>query len=333
MQGCDTRGVNSILKDLLYFIDLDIRGENPGEVVSKSSEMVLDLPNILKFPYNVDSLRTEPVHKCLFHAHLMSIDRRETDQEKLSVLQCAYPSEFEKLDKDKTRRLLANCKANRVTVQGVLSVANMLALINERMDLHDLNNSDTVIECLNVAIIDMRYIFGKELDDVFKAVSSLAWMQRLERDHLDNMWKLANSVSERLKEMKEQREGLKWWAKSMNSVELPKLFSFCSSIGVVSLGEETLKRIAIEDFRFNLGVTREHFNLLNSTIENYTNVHAFTFRDKLTLVFGHSFPSLSIAWSKNFFNNILAIIEAYSDNAGLFSLESVAHKIKKFEHS
>lgn len=320
--GCDGRSDFAMLKDILFFMDSSLSNQNIDSVKSKP---ILDLFSDLKHSYDIESLRKEPVFKCEYHLFMKSLDRHETNEANLNLYRIPYISEFFQFDEQQSEKLFRNCKLNSTTVQGVISVANMLALINEKNDLKDSNNP---IDCLNVALVDMRYLFGLEIDDVFKAPSCLTWVETLTNRDV-NLWNIAANVSKRLREMRNSNEGLKWWVKALNGVERPLLSSFASSIGVIDLGENKLRNIRVNDLRFFLSFPTTPFET-NSVANNHINVHAFTFRGKLTVVFGHTFPSLGINWGKNYARNVFKIIEAFSQTDRNIPLDFISSQLERY---
>lgn len=180
-------------------MDLIILGK---EIPSVTSKPFLDIHNNLEHPYNIDELKLEKPHECQFQLYLNKLDRHETNHDNLSAVKTPYYCIFKELDESESRSLFENCKLNATTVQGILSVAKAIWIINEKLDL---SKATDPIDYENMVVMDMRYYFGLSSEDVFKGASTITWPEVFDLD--ENLWKLATKTSEIIKKSRNDNQG------------------------------------------------------------------------------------------------------------------------------
>lgn len=183
----DSRGCFAVLRDLLHYLDLIVAGERPSKIESKPK---LDLLTNLEHSFDLDELRREAAFECEFHSNLAKLEYPDTDETRLGIYKTNFLSEYAQLDERTTRSLVSNCKINRTSVQAVLSVANMITLMNETRSTS--LSSKEAKSCLHSIPIDMRYHFGLAADDLIKGSAFLVWLQRLDVDQ--ELWEAARSL-------------------------------------------------------------------------------------------------------------------------------------------
>lgn len=118
------------------------------------------------------------------------------------------------------------------------------------------------------------------------------------------------------KEISRQRaknEGFKNWQKILLSINQSKASFLATSMGKFSLNEDRLKSFKIADLRFSATTPIHAFNPDPQQIANVGYYHAFTFQDRFTLSFSHSFPSLSFDYGEKCLNEFVYIIRELID--------------------
>lgn len=108
--------------------------------------------------------------------------------------------------------------------------------------------------------------------------------------------------------------------------------SFAGTFGVLSIGENQLKKLNITDLRFMLSMSSEKFRQTPiDQIDNSTNVFAFTFKNRLRLAFQFSYPSLSLSWGEVYARNIYNILHCFSETGNSdLSLKSLVSTLNRF---
>lgn len=308
-----------VLKYILGSLDSILSG---SQIDTPESKPFLNVHETFEHLYDINSLKSESVIQDEFHLNLNTIKSEENVKEEFS--QNTSYSCYYQFDEEQTKSLLNNCRANKTTIQGVISLAVTIALINEKIDLTTIDSG--YVECLNSVPCDMRYYFGLEYDDLIKGAASLCWMQKVDNG---NLWKMASEATEKMRELKQSNDGLKWWTKINNGIKRHDYVVVSSSIGVISLNEDNLKNIKINDVRF---FGSGPYSELNSDDDpRFLVIHAFTFANRLTINSSFSFPSFDTKWGKNYFNNVVAILIQLSKcKSAKLDLNEIVPFLKKF---
>lgn len=116
--------------------------------------------------------------------------------------------------------------------------------------------------------------------------------------------------------------GLKWWVKTNNGIPRQPYTALESSIGRISFDEEKLKCIKITDLRFNN--TKEPGNLIE--------IHAFTFADRFTISAGFRYPRFKPEWARNYLDNLVRVLQRFSNDSGPISIDSIIPLLQNFEN-
>lgn len=137
----------------------------------------------------------------------------------------------------------------------------------------------------------------------------MSWVQNLKIS--DPIWKLAQTASEEVVRRKSSNEGLKNWTKLLHGIDQVKACMYATSMGKVSINEEQLKSIRINDLRFFASTSGVEFRPNGEQTPNIGYMHTFTFQNRLNLTFTHSFPRLSYKWGEEYLNRIVFIIHRF----------------------
>lgn len=301
--GNDARGHFEVLKDLLMNFDNIFSNTS----IKKDSKSMLNIHSNFDHSFDLNQLKFEPI----FENEFQQIDympRQNRVEEKYNNL--SYFFEFFQLNEQLTNKILENCKLKKCTVQALFSLCSTLALIDEKISLKNLNEP---IECLNSIPCDMRYYFGLEPSDLIKSAASLCWVQKISRDQ--DLWSIAQEITEKIRKMKSSDEGIKWWLKCLNNFPLHKYLHIASSIGKVSLSEENLKHIQVIDLRFSCSTPYDHLNkiIFKNNISRFQMMHIITFKNKLSANFCYSYPTFCSLWANKFFQKIELIFTSFTD--------------------
>lgn len=116
--------------------------------------------------YDVEAVKSEPLKQDDKHLAFGQIKAFETDEDNLSTFKTSFFAHFWQMSSHQTQLLLDKCKEHNSTVQGVLSVAKMICLLNETCK--PCENEPFHVEVLNSIPCDMRYYFGLQSDDLIK---------------------------------------------------------------------------------------------------------------------------------------------------------------------
>lgn len=275
--------------------------------------------------YNLDAFKSVPAYKDIFQETFAKLEYKETDVDILETfkgLNYKLIGEYIQLSENESKSLFENCKANKVTVQGVLSTINLICMLNETMDLGDLNGT---IKCMNMALCDMRYYFGLDTDDVIKGAAYMQWLQTPNKD--EDLWELALSTTKSIHEMKKANVGLEFWFRSKNGLELNSEYGDISSLGKISLGENLLKHIKIEDLKFFVTNSQEIFQNGPSAVYS----EAYTFNNKLNLSLCYTFPNFSNKFAQHFLSNFCLLLKQFSMKTEPIILKVLIPLLKKFK--
>ena len=301
--GNDGLGSFTVLNAILKHVDNYISGINANENIE--SRRFVDVHNELKHTFDIEALKSEPLLIDEFHKHLRFLNLKEESKKDADyLLNLSRNCEFFQLDESKSKELIQNAKKNKSSIQGVLSTAVTLSLMNEISDFSNLNEP---VECLNSIPCNMRYLYeGLTNEDFFYSVGFLMWKQKVKKE--ERVWDVAAQTTQSIAKSKADGDGLKWWVKFKHQLPTFENFSvLCSSVGVLPK-DESLKNIKIEDLRF----FNSAYNYANSTENfqpNYLQAHAVTFDNRFTFNISYTYPTLSVRWGQNFGKNLYAIID------------------------
>lgn len=115
--------------------------------------------------YDYDALKSEPLLEDFKHFEFSQKKVLETKTDYLNVLLTSFVGHFWEMSELDSQALFENCRKNNTTVQGLLSVAKMILLINET--INNIKDIDS-FQVLNAIPCDMRYYFNLEGDDLIK---------------------------------------------------------------------------------------------------------------------------------------------------------------------
>lgn len=104
--------------------------------------------------------------------------------------------------------------------------------------------------------------------------------------------------------------------------------SFAGTFGVLSLDEDNLNRVKINDLRFMLSISASS----NSNVDNSTNVFAYTFMNRLLISFQFSYPKLGSDWGEMYADNFYDILKCFAEQSDQhLTLKSVIDRLKRFD--
>jgi len=274
---------------------LDLTLEGKADEQSVESLLFLDIHKNYEHSFDLNELHKQSRITNFLDPVQTKINLDETKE-------CALvESEFVQLDEQTTFSLIKNCKTNNCTIQGVLSTALILSLINDRK-----KSLDTRIKAVNSCPCNMRAYLSISRDNLVCGSTALIWEQEI--DPKDSLWDLVAQTTAHIKQKLSENYGFKWWVELASSVA-PQSFSIMSSsMGLVSLNETSLRNFKINDLRF-LG------SAYQSSVKSVSIMtHAFTFKDRFTFNCSYTYPSLSKEWAKCFTLNVRKILEFFASN-------------------
>ena len=246
----------------------------------------LDVHGNYNHSYDLDELKNEPTIKDIIESVKPIGESTEPP---------LITSNFFQFDEATTNSLVTECKKNSVTIQAVLSTAIMLSHLNYRKETSG-------GKFLNSCPCNMRsYLSGINSEEIICGSAALIW--EYDVDLSEPFWSVAQKTNASLKSAIASNYGFKWWVKLANSIATQSYSVMGSSMGIVSLNEDKLKRIKINDLRF-LGSSYK----LPPSIAG-TMVHAFTFMNRFTMNFSYTFPALSEKWGRTYSENIWSILK------------------------
>lgn len=177
-------------------------------------------------------------------------------------------AELIQLDEITSKLFIDKCKSHKSTIQGALSVAVALSIVNESFDLSNFANP---IEIVNYIACNMRYLDNLKNDDLVDYIGDLSWYTEIKNSH-QSIWDVIENTTRKIHQLKSQNEGLKWLVKVQNSIPIQPFSVANSSVGRIDLGEAQLKNINVNDLQFFVSTYNKHNNG-----DNFMIVHAFTF--------------------------------------------------------
>jgi hypothetical protein len=173
---------------------------------------------------------------------------------------------------------------------------------------------------------NMRELVNPKLtnDDIVCGSAALIWSQDIAAN--DHLWDLASFATKRIRELRNENYGLKWWVELSNGI-MPQPYSIMSSsMGIVSLNESQFKRLRIRDLRFLGSAYEVQFESVACM------THAITFRDRFTFNFSYTYPALTREWAKNFSENMTKVLKLFSSSIKETnpSVSEILCELKKF---
>lgn len=300
MKGCDGLGACAVFRDLFSFFDTQLSGVDANQIQVKSKNFLDPFKSADYSRVNLDQIASE---SNLFDRYQDYVKNLNLSVEKSLKPFSRFCVSF-RLTEQETQNLCLKSKINKTTIQGVLSAAVMLSLINESRD-----SNESKHRVLNGSAINMRYSFDQEVsnEDLMLAVSMLYWYG--EFDDADNLWSIARQGTKKVHEMKKNKDGLKFWIKLNNGLETDYENTVVnqSSIGKISFQEDTIKNIKFKNLNFFNTTYNQHFD------QNFIAIFAYTFLNRFTITFSHTCSRLSYEWSSNFSKNIETVLKCMSN--------------------
>lgn len=298
----------------MFYLNELIKG---SLILHIESKPFIDIHETFEHSINVESLKNEPLFSCQYQDYVKNLIIPEENPLSLSRL-----SEFMQLDEKTTESFLKNCKLNKSTVQGAFSIAVTLVLMNEKINLSDIDEPTT---CLNCIPCNMRYLFDLKNDDLIYSVGNFSWNQVIKNKH-QRVWDLISDATKTVHELKDSNEGLKWWVKFKHSIQYQEATVVSSSMGFIDLEQEKLDVIKLKELRFFTSTYESKPNLSNFMI-----AHTFTFLKKLYFNLSYVYPNMNRKWARNFAENLYKIIEHLSkkdsESTNLIEISKILHKI------
>lgn len=300
-----------------------------GNVIEKVESRIfhdLQKGTVSTGEFDLEKLKNEPKLQDEYHEPLGRYDFTSVSKQS-EVFQINRFYQTFQLDEKQTKCLVENCRANKTTIQGVISLACMISLLNEKENILELPE-DKKVSILNPITVNLRYAF-KDLnlsnEDVLFSFGMALWCQEFCLN--DTIWKIAAEATKQAHNLRDTKAALKHWLKCNNSI-IPQYGRVMqSSIGVVSLGEANLRNIKITDLRF-----------FNSTYDQAATdaisiLFVHTFLNRLTFGLANTYPKLSSEWAKNFLNNIQVVFTKLAgDDAFNMKVTDIAPFLTKFQH-
>lgn len=154
----------TILKDLMLNLDSLVSRSKLDSVEKKTFLNIHQ--EVLKLS-DPDKLRAEPVFVDKRHSEFGEKQVREEDTGLVERIRSSSVGHYAQLDEKQSRDLFEKCKRNGVSIQGLLSVAKMISLINETSTSSS-DDSSGKFKILNSIPCDMRYYLNLNADDLIK---------------------------------------------------------------------------------------------------------------------------------------------------------------------
>lgn len=239
-------------------------------------------------------------------------------------IQCFVPSSkgqtiglFEKFDRATTTKLLAYVKARSTTVQGMLSVAALIASIWIRKI-----RPIFPIWTLNWCATNLRQSAQPPIDseDCVLASAPLAWEQEIKEDL--SIWCLAQDASKQLHKHNSQNMGWDFLNAKKFDVSTQPPSVMTSSIGKAQIGTEYGK-LKVKDLRIMIA-HYDYTSIDTSSHMNYVSIYD----EQLQLVTTFTYPGLSKQWGKRFHKSIVYILECFANDSNL-TVNSVLEMLDK----
>lgn len=290
-KGIDGPGLFQMIRDLTAYLDSILSGDQP-KVESKE---FYDIHGNYEHSFDLNELKTEPVVTEIFESVKASDSDDNKDLESTSpTVTCI--SNFFQMDEATTKKLIVECKKYNVTIQSILSTATMLAQLNNK------NLPENPATFFNSCPCCMRpYVAPLKHDDIVCGSAALIWPYRVNLS--DSFWTVAQQTKDSIRDCIANKSAFKWWVKLANSIPTQPYSIMSSSMGIVSLNDDSFRNLRIKDMRF-LGSAYS----LNSTACGVMT-HAFTFKNRFTMNFSFTFPILSETWGQTFSGNMWRVLE------------------------
>ena len=270
----------TIVKDFVNFLDLVLANIDVN-VETRNFEDIHKEYNTKHV--DMEALKNEVVISENYLPSLKPIPDKEDSEPILSA-------EFYQFDEETTKNLVQNCRQHNATVQGAVSIATLVGLLYT----HKTDVSNSRVKCINSVPCNMRGLIEPKLssEDCVCGSAALIWAQDVKGD--DALWTLVTNATKNIHELRDTGYGLKWWMKIVNSLPMQQYSIMSSSIGLIDLKEQSLKKITLNDVRMMGG----SYKLMKNNAGNMT--HVFTSLNRLTVVMSYTYPALSKEWARKF---------------------------------
>lgn len=323
-----------VIKELFKTLDRTLNGEKLSKPeVKQPLDVHADYSKFIDVSSLIDvdrALCRKPIPADEYHKHLRYLDlSHDSKQDRIyNMLNISRLLEHMQLDEPTTRTLIENSRRAKASIQGLLSLAITLCMVHEKFDLNNLKGSDSLEAGCSIPV-NQRYSFNMPNSELQMFVGMLSWMQRIEADK--PLWQMACEATKTLRELKNANVGLEYLVRVDSG--LPNEDDFVvlnSTLGNVSLNENELRHIAIEDFRFS----KTNSHTFNRSFEKFDIViisHAYTFANRFNFNISYAFPHFSSRFGRNFAKNLYNLIVFMSKvDSNQSTLADVLHLLKRY---
>lgn len=327
-----------VIKQLFKTLDRVLNGEKLQKPEEKIPlDIHADYSKFIHVPSLIDidsAVRRMPIPADEFHNHLRFIDlRSELEREKIyTELKLTRLVEHSQLNEQATQTLLDNTRQANATVQGVLTLAMTICMVHEKFDLNQLQVFDSVIAGCTIPI-NQRYSFNMPNSELQMMCGMLSWLQKIEANK--PLWSMVSDATKSLHDLKNANAGLEYMVRvSMNLPNEDDFVVTSSSLGVVSLNENNLDHITIDDFRFS----KSNCHHPNRPVEKRFMIiifsHAYTFANRLNFNVNYAYPHFSNSFGRHFAKNLynLMVFMARPDSIKS-TLADVLPLLKRFNQN
>jgi hypothetical protein len=213
---------------------------------------------------------------------------------------------FEKFDRSTTEKLLAYAKARSTTVQGMLSIAALIASIWIRKV-----RPIFPIWTLNWCATNLRQSAQPPIDseDCVSASAPLAWEQEIKEDL--SIWCLAQDASKQLHKHNNQQMGWHFLNAKKFGVLVQPPSVMTSSNGKTPLRTEYGK-LQVKDVR----IMTAHYHYISVDASSHMN-YVSIYDGHLNLATTFTYPGLSKQWGNRFHKSIIYILKCFANNSNL----------------
>lgn len=292
--GIDGPGMFTVSKDLLYFLDC-ILTNSPAKY---NERKFIDLHKSYNPTFELNTLSSDLIDT----ENILNGVTLNPEAEKSKSVPIISANFFQ-FDENTTLNLIKNCKNYRTTIQGVVSMAALIALLDSKD--YDVSNN---VKAYQGVPCNMRQFVNPKLDsdDLVCGSALLTWMQIV--DGQKSLWDLANEATKNIHTKRDENEGIRWWLKLKNSIPTQPYAIMSSSIGVIDINDNYLNRIKFNDIR----ILGSAYNV--SAAWPGCMTHVFTCKSKLTIVFSYTYPALSNEWAARFADVEQKVLRYYADH-------------------
>lgn len=341
LKASDALSMFGVVQDLFTHLDSIIVENKPSQQqpiiiqphpldIFKKFDETINLDSIM----DVDSLKKhQPLQIDQFHHFYSSLDMRsESDDHEHVLLKSSKLfvfSHFLKLDETSSQTLFENCRKMKCSIQGMQSLAFALCLINEKLNL--ISDNVKNINLFNLIPCNVRPFFDVPNNDLMICFGILSWYENL--DLSEPLWKLASKMTQKIKEMQNANEGMKYWAQHKYNLEFEDHRLSCSSLGILKLGADYLSQIEIKDVRFFVSPFRESLIANESSANNYVYSYSFTCLKRFHFNVSHSYPRISAKFGRHLARNMCEIVRFFSRPESLNSyLKDLNCFLRKYDN-